>query len=215
MIILVGGEKGGTGKTTIATNLALMRMQRDGEVLLVDADPQPTATTWCSFRDHNNHLPRILSVQKTGKSTASDIKSLADKYKNIVIDTGGRDTVEMRAGLLISDIAIIPLRPSQFDLWTLSKFNLLVGEVKSVNPRLRVMIFLNQIKPNPAMKEAEQAREFFNASEFENLTLADSVIYDRIVFSRAAREGKTVHELQVDPKSENELEALYKEVFND
>ena len=64
MIILVGGEKGGTGKSTIATNLATMRTMKGIDTLLFDIDPQKTSTFWASRRDENNIFPRIVSCQK-------------------------------------------------------------------------------------------------------------------------------------------------------
>ena len=51
MIVLIGGEKGGPGKTTIATNLAAMRTADKGDVLLIDTDKQPTSSYWCSLRE--------------------------------------------------------------------------------------------------------------------------------------------------------------------
>lgn len=214
MIILTGGEKGGTGKTTLATNLALMRLMRDGDVLLVDADPQPSASSWCASRDFNKITPRILSVQKTGKNIRDDVRELSTKYRNIILDTGGRDSFELRAGLSVADVAIIPLRPSQFDLWTLAKFNDLVSEIKTVNPNLRTYICLNQTPTNPVMKEADKASEFFNSSDFEHIQLAKSRIGHRIAFQSVAAKGKTVHEAKIDNKAENELDALYEEIIN-
>ncbi|HEY9535900.1 MAG TPA: AAA family ATPase [Mucilaginibacter sp.] len=214
MIILTGGEKGGTGKTTLATNLALMRLQRDGDVLLVDADPQPNASSWCASRDFNKITPRILSVQKTGKDIRDDVRELSTKYRNIILDTGGRDSFELRAGLSVADVAIVPICPSQFDLWTLAKFNDLVCEIKVVNPNLRTYICLNQTPTNPAMKQADKAREFFERSEFEHIQLAKTQIPFRIVYQNVATKGKTVHEAKIDNKAENELDALYEEIIN-
>jgi chromosome partitioning protein len=214
MIILIGGEKGGTGKTTIATNLAVMRIANSGDVLLVDADPQPNASYWCTSRDQNQITPRVPSVQKTGKNTQADIRELKSKFKDIIIDTGGRDSIELRASLLVADIAVIPLRPSQFDLWTLAKINNLIGEVRQINMGLRVLICLNQAPTNPAIKEIEDAKNFFLGSEFEHIKLASSTLCERVAFRKVAISGMTVHEARIDTKAENELDSLYKEIFH-
>jgi len=116
MIILIGGEKGGPGKTTIAINIAAMRTKEEGDLLLIDTDKQPTASYWCSIREDNNIKPRVASVQKFEKSVRTEAIALKEKYKDIIIDAGGRDSPELRGALLIADIAIFPLRPSQFDL---------------------------------------------------------------------------------------------------
>lgn len=215
MIVLIGGEKGGTGKTTTSTNLAVMRLPHTEDLLLVDGDPQPNASYWCMVRDSREVKPRINSVQKTGKSLRNEVIALNEKYPDIIIDTGGRDTPELRAAMLVADVCVIPLRPSQFDLWTLAKINDLVGDIKQVNDKLRALIVLNQAPTNPALaKEIEDAKMFFSESGLDNLKLADTVIYERVAFRKAATNGLSVHELGIDLKAEAELDALYKEVFN-
>jgi chromosome partitioning protein len=214
MIVLIGGEKGGTGKTTLATNLAVMRILDKGDVLLIDADPQPNASYWCASRDQNKIIPRVPSVQKTGKNTQADIRALKGKFQDIIIDTGGRDSIELRASLLVADMAIVPLRPSQFDLWTLAKINNLIGEVKQFNENLDVMICLNLSPTNHMIKETNDAKDFFNSSEFEYISLTKSIISERIAFRKVAIAGMTVHEAKIDTKAENELDALYGEIFN-
>lgn len=215
MILLVGGEKGGTGKTTISTNFAVMRLGPSPDLLFIDGDPQPNASYWCTVRDAREVKPRIGSVQKTGKSLRNEALALHEKYPDIIIDTGGRDTPELRAGLLVADVCLIPLCPSQFDLWTLAKINDLVGEIKQVNDKLRVLLCLNKAPTNPALgKEIEDAKLFFTESGLDNIQLANTVIHERVVFRKAAANGLSVHEVGIDLKAESELDSLYKEVFN-
>ena len=110
MIILVGGEKGGPGKTTIATNLAVMRTVKSEDLLLIDTDRQPTASYWCSLREDKNITPRIASIQKFDKAVRTETLSLKDKYKDIIIDAGGRDSPELRGALLVVEKAIFPAK---------------------------------------------------------------------------------------------------------
>ena len=119
MIVLIGGEKGGPGKTTLATNLAAMRNTITKDVLLIDTDKQQTASFWCATREENDKLRRVSSIQKYSKSLRYEIVSLAAKYQDVIIDAGGRDSIEVRCSLLVADKVIFPLRISQFDLWTL------------------------------------------------------------------------------------------------
>ena len=166
------------------------------------------------LRNDASELPRIPSVQKTGKNTQADIRELKGKFKDIIIDTGGRDSIELRASLLVSDVAIIPLRPSQFDLWTLAKINNLIGEVKQFNENLRALICLNQAPTNPAIKEKDEAKGFFDSSEFENISLTKSILCERVSFRKVAIAGMSVHEARIDTKAEYELDSLYKEIFD-
>ena len=80
MILLIGGEKGGPGKTTIATNLAAMRTDDIEDVLLVDTDRQPTSSYWCSLREDNGIFPRVASIQKYDKSVRTEVLELMRKY---------------------------------------------------------------------------------------------------------------------------------------
>ena len=213
MIILVGGEKGGPGKTTIATNIAAMRTDEIEDVLLVDTDRQPTSSYWCSMREDKGIKPRVASIQKYDKAVRTEISELKKKFSDIIIDAGGRDSPELRGALLVCDKAIFPLRPSQFDLWTLGRLNTLVEVALEINENLKAYVVINQSSPNPAVREAEEMKEFL--SEFENINLMKSVICERIVFRRAALNGMAVTEYKPeDIRANEEIKALYREIFH-
>lgn len=212
VIILIGGEKGGPGKTTIATNIAAMRTDEIEDVLLVDTDRQPTSSYWCSMREDKGVKPRVASIQKYDKAVRTEISELKKKFSDIIIDAGGRDSPELRGALLVCDKAIFPLRPSQFDLWTLGRLNTLVEIALEINENLKAYVVINQSSPNPAVREAEEMKEFL--SEFENINLMKSVICERIVFRRAALNGMAVTEYKPeDIKASEEMNALYREIF--
>jgi chromosome partitioning protein len=214
MIVLIGGEKGGPGKTTLATNLAAMRTQITNDLLLIDTDKQLTASFWCSTREDNNISPRISSIQKFDKAVRTETLYLHKKFQDIIIDAGGRDSPELRGSLLVADKAIFPLRPSQFDLWTLGRLNTLVDTALDINNKLQAYIILNQVSTNPNVKEAEEAKSFIH--EFPNLKLLNMIISERIIFRRAAIQGMSVVEYKPeDLKASEEILKFYKEVFND
>jgi len=212
MIILIGGEKGGPGKTTLSTNLAAIRTKEIEDVLLVDTDKQTTASYWCSVREDKKIAPRVASIQKYDKAVRTEIIELKKKYTDIIIDAGGRDSPELRGALLVCDRAVFPLRPSQFDLWTLSRLNYLVELALEINEKLKAFVIINQCSPNPAVKEAEEMKEFL--TEFENIKLLNTVICERIVFRRAALNGMSVTEYKPeDTKANEEIMSLYEEIF--
>jgi chromosome partitioning protein len=212
MIVLIGGEKGGPGKTTIATNIAAMRTNEIEDVLLVDTDRQPTSSYWCSMREDKGIKPRVASIQKYDKAVRTEISELKKKFSDIIIDAGGRDSPELRGSLLVCDKAIFPLRPSQFDLWTLGRLNTLVEVALEINDNLKAYVVINQSSPNPAVREAEEMKEFL--SEFENIKLLKTVLCERIVFRRAALNGMAVTEYKPeDIKANEEMNSLYQEIF--
>lgn len=213
MIVLIGGEKGGTGKTTLAIHLAANRTSNGRDALLVDTDKQGSASSWCAIRDEEGRAPRVACIQKFGKGLRADIQALAAKYADLVIDAGGRDSVELRAAMTVADVLYIPIQASQFDVWTLDQMNILVEHATAINDRLRAFAVLNRASTNPAVKEADDARSAL--AEYEHLRPSTVVIRDRISFRKAAREGCTVSELtERDVKAIAEIDALCKEVFH-
>ena len=91
MIILVGGEKGGSGKSCLAQNLAVYLQQKKRDILLLDADPQGTTTDWIKERDENSDLRNIPSVQASG-NIRQVLDDLSRRYQDIIIDAGGQDS---------------------------------------------------------------------------------------------------------------------------
>jgi len=120
--------KGGSGKTTVATNLAVMRSAVGQDLLLIDADDQETASDFTILR--NERVPGgagYTSIKLTGPAVRTETMRLAGKYADIIIDTGGRDTTSQRAALSVAHILLVPFVPRSFDVWTLEKVGALVG----------------------------------------------------------------------------------------
>jgi chromosome partitioning protein len=213
MIVLIGGEKGGTGKTTLATNLAAMRALAGRDVLLIDTDPQGSANYWAQSRDEEKIIPRVACIQKFGKGIPAEVKDLATRYDDIIIDAGGRDSVELRSALVITEKVYIPIQPSQFDIWTLGQMDELVETARGFNPELQARVLISRSSTNPSVRESDQTGKLLVA-DFPSLGLADVTIRDRIAYRKAAKDGMAVTELNPkDPKAAEEMEALYKEVF--
>src|SRR3954454_1774712 len=110
MIIVVGGIKGGSGKTTVATNLAVMRAADGHDVLLIDADDQETASDFTILR--NERIPAgagYTSIKLTGPAVRTETLRLAGKYGDIIIDTGGGGTDRPRGAPAAAALPPVPL----------------------------------------------------------------------------------------------------------
>ena len=212
-IVLFGGEKGGTGKTTVATNMAVMLSLQGKDVLLLDTDRQGTASFWATVREDMGIKPRIACVQKFGKGLASQVRDLAERYDEIVIDAGGRDSMELRYALGVCDRAYIPLQPFQFDIWTIRQMDELVAMAQGINDTLQAYIVLNRVSTNPAVREDQETKEFLQSEAFQNLFLIDSVLRERISFRKSARDGLSVVEWNQDKKAIQEINQLFEEVY--
>ena len=233
MIILIGGEKGGTGKTTIATNLASAFKHNNRDVLLVDTDKQGSASFWCATRDElvKNYkqdpakynkvidqdiiaLNRIPNIQKFGDSIANEINELKTKYQDIIIDAGGRDSIELRAAITVCDFLYIPVQASQFDIWTLGVIDNLVTQGKIYNKKIKASVLFNRGSTNPGVNEVIESSAAIN-NDFENLSLCKSIFKDRIIYRKAAKNGLSIDELaNQDLKANTELNNFYNEVIN-
>lgn len=212
MIVLVGSEKGGTGKTTIATNLAAMRAQEGFDVLLLDTDLQGSATYWCRTRDDAKITPAVFCTQKFGRIDDEAAK-LTRKFDDIIIDSGGRDSEEIRSSMLVAHRVYIPISPSQFDLWSLTSMAAMAKKAAVLNPKMRACILLNRASTNPSVTEAEEAREMIG--QLNGLEMSSAMLRDRIAFRRAVRDGLSVVEMkQKDAKAVDEIQTLYQEIYH-
>lgn len=114
MIICVGGQKGGTGKSTTAVCLAAWMAGQGKDVLLVDANSaQGTASNWAERRAANEALPKVACVEKSG-NIYETVRDLAKRYDDVIIDSGGQDSKELRTALPTSHLLLTPTKPSRY-----------------------------------------------------------------------------------------------------
>jgi chromosome partitioning protein len=209
-VIVCGGQKGGSGKSTVATNLAIMRSKEGYDVLLVDADDQETAADFTTLRTEQEGSAGYTCIKLTGPLVRTQVQRLADKYDDIVIDVGGRDTSSQRAALVMADLLLVPFIPRSFDVWTIEKVAQLVTEMRPANPKLRAVCFINRADSR-GQDNAETAEVLREAKGIEFIPIS---LGARKSFANAAASGLSVMEIKPsDPKAIEEMEALYKYVF--
>lgn len=209
MILTVGNVKGGVGKTTLAVNLAIALAHAKRDVLLIDGDEQGTATAFTELRTSEKAgAPGYTAVALHGANIRTQVRQLAPKYADIVIDVGGRDTGSLRAALTVADVVLIPVKPRSFDLWGVDQTADLVKEAREVNDQLRAIAVLNEAdaqgKDNDAALEALQ--------EIDGLEIAPVMLVRRKAFPNAAAAGLSVMEYE-DAKAREELQRLYELLF--
>ncbi len=209
MILVVGGVKGGSGKTTIATNLAVLR-SRDHKVLLIDADEQKTAANFASQRSALDIPTKWTTIQLSGSSIHTQILKLAPLYDDIIIDAGGRDTRSQRSAIAVADIYLVPFKPRSFDVWTLGDVKTIIKEMSIVNPKLKCYSFINQADPSGV--DNKETLEILRDSQ--DLTCLEISIGNRKSFGRSSSDGLGVIEsAKVDKFATSELLLLYHTIY--
>src|SRR5512132_1472184 len=212
MIIVAGGIKGGSGKTTVATNLVIMRARDRADVLLIDADDQETSFDFTVLRnERTENQAGYTCIKLTGAALRTETLRLSEKYDDIVIDTGGRDTTSQRAALSVADVLLVPFVPRSFDVWTLEKVARVVGEVRALNTKLVAYAVLN--RADPRGQDNDEAAAVIR--DTEALTFLDAPLGNRKAFANAGAIGLSVCELiPNDPKAIGEITTLFGRLFN-
>ena len=210
MLLVIGGIKGGTGKTTLATNFAVMRSADNRKVLLIDADEQRSTSDWTDQRIGLGVDTSWTTIQLSGKSIYSEIIKLAKDYDDVIVDTGGRDNSSQRSALTVADVFLIPFRPKSLDVWTIGGVNRLITEVGIINPKLKCIAVINQADSQGSdNKDAQEA-----LSECVDLKCLPVFVGYRKAFSSAAATGLGVVELKTyDKKAVSEIKALYDIIY--
>jgi chromosome partitioning protein len=212
MIICVGGQKGGTGKSTTAVCLAAWLAGQKRDVLLIDANSaQGTASNWAERRAaHHGDAPRVNCVEKSGNIYEA-VRDLAERYDEVIIDSGGQDSKELRTALPTSHILLTPTRPSQADIETLIYVADLVNQARDFNPKLEARVLITNAPANPAIKLVDEAKELLSDLS-DTFSVSPTVIYNRKAYIDALTAGLGVHELN-NSKAAAEIEALGRELL--
>lgn len=213
MIAVVGGEKGGTGKTTIALNLAVCHAVRGRDVVVVDADPKRSASPWAQHRAlvHPDR-PAVQYVELLGQLYVP-LCDLAERHEIVIVDVAGSDSVELRTALAAADRLYSPLIPSHCDLATAGDMHALVRTVQQLgNHALKATIVLNDCPHHTADNEVSDAR--FLLAELEpRLSVASVHIATRKIYRQAFSQCLSVVEMpNRHNKAQAEVWALYEEL---
>lgn len=208
MILLIGGEKGGTGKSTLATNLAVWLAREGADVVLVDTDQQRTASHFVDRRQTLD-VPTVHCAEKHG-NVFDTTRDLSSRYEQVIVDAGGRDSEELRTALVAAHIIYCPLKASQPDLETSVHMNELVKLARGMNLSLQARAIISMGPTNPVIQEAQEAQGLL--TELPEFSLSEVVIRERKVYRDAMADGRGVVELS-NEKAKDEIEALAQEIY--
>ncbi|ATD00902.1 MAG: AAA family ATPase [Pseudomonadota bacterium] len=210
MIILVGGEKGGSGKSCLAQNVAVYLTLQNYTVLIVDCDPQRTSSDWIQARNTNPQLPLINCVQLYGK-IRNDLLSLENHYDYVIVDCGGQDNLALRAAMSVADHTLIPLRPKRRDLKTVPHMEDILTTCKMVNPKLNAAFVITQCPSLP--NQASRILEAKEVCSSYGIPVLNSITHSRNIYDDSEENGKSVIEIEPDGKAALEIKAIVDELL--
>lgn len=210
-IVAVVNQKGGAGKTTVSMQLAGTLGRRGHKVLVIDADPQATATRWAASAGENQSFPATISgLSAAGGKVHREAQKYVEDYDFIVIDCPpAADSPVPQSALMIADLALVPVIPSPLDLWASVGIVRVIDSLRDINEALEPRIVINQCQPNTAL-----AREAMEMLQTFGLPIARTRLHHRIAYRQAAVYGSTVHELgKAADQAIAEVDALTDEVL--
>lgn len=218
MILVCGGVKGGTGKTTTAINLGIERVRRGAKLLLIDADPdQESLTDYVANREARKVLPRLDVVQVKGTTTSKTLISLARDFDDLIVDCGGFDSVELRQAVLVCQSWIVPLNPTQMQVWTMPKLKELLDGANAYRGEAQLRPHLLGMRLSTNALNRARADMDLVAAEYGDFGVLSTVIHQRAAFERAETLGMSVCELDrpsgSDRKAQDAITRLHDELF--
>ncbi len=202
MITVIGNLKGGTGKSTVAFNLSLwLTRNRNVHVIAYDLDPQATLSDAFEIRTEEGYTPSITPenrVDNLGKEGA---------YSEVIVDIGMSDMGAFKYALTKADRVIIPIGPSQADVWSTQRFLKMLTEYCNSDKRPQVFGFMNKADTHHAVRETDDAYEALLTLS-DHITMLEPRLYQRTIFRRSFSEGRAVFELDRRSKATAELAQL-------
>lgn len=208
MIIALLNQKGGVGKTTLATHIAGELALRGNTVILLDADPQGSALDWTQRRAQRG-LPRLFGAVGLARETLhQEAPQLAQRADHVIIDGPPRIAALARSALMAADRVLIPVQPSPFDLWASAEMVSLLQEAQVFKPALRAAFAINRRVSTTII-----GREVRQALADQPLPALLAEVRQRIVFADSAAGGQLACELAPYSAASREVSCLVDELL--
>lgn len=210
IVFSVLNQKGGTSKTTTAVNVASCLAVAHGKrVLIVDLDPQGSATDWAASRQEAENDPGNIPVVAMSKSLARDLPRISGGYDFVVVDGVPQISELAAAAIRAADVVLIPVQPSQYDIWACGDLVQLVKDRQQLADGLpkAAMMIARAVAGTTIERTAREALEGFE------LPILKSQTCQRQSYLRDVDQGRSVMDLPADDKARVEIESVTAELL--
>jgi len=208
MITLIANLKGGSGKSTVVFNLGLWLQMKGQPVVAYDLDPQQTLLDVAEVRREEGYAPP-MQVYPPRETLKDDLK-YHPKNVHVLVDVGAANLDAMKVAIQASDQIIIPVPPSQPDVWATQRFLDIVDE--ATNGKLpKMSAFVNRADTHRAVRESDDTEEVLK--QLPNVSLIPKRLFQRTIFRRSLSEGTAVFEMSKRSKASIEFNEFASYVF--
>jgi chromosome partitioning protein len=205
MIISFLNQKGGVGKTTLAIHVADALARRKYKVLLIDADPQGSALDWAAARQ-GEPLFAVAGLPKA--SIHKELPALAKGFDIVIIDGPPRVYDVARSAIMASDLVLVPVQPSPYDVWAAKEIIDLMTEAAIFKPSLKTAFTINRKIVNTAL-----GRDVVEALADYPIPVMKTSVCQRVALAESAAQGMTVFEMSSNNTAKRELNGLVDEIM--
>ena len=204
MLTVIGNLKGGTGKSTVAFNLAVWLAHDKTGVMTFDLDPQCTLVDVCEVREEDGYEPTF----QVSTDLAELEKMAADKKNKqpIIVDMSASNMPAMATAISLADRVLIPVQPSQADIWSTQRFLKIINSSVNKDKKPEVLGFINRADTHIGMRENDEAEQALQM--LQGIKAMDIRLYQRTAYRRSFSEGLGVFELDPMGKASKEMKKL-------
>lgn len=202
MITVIGSLKGGSGKSTVTFNLAIWLAMAERNVAVIDADPQATLTDVLEVRREERFQPM---VERLDSAQMEDRGNLLAEHEEILIDVGTASMENLKLAVTIADRLLVPVPPSQADIWSTQRFLRFVDSVVGKR-KPEILGFINRADTHHAVRESDEAAAALVS--LPGIRHLKPRLSQRTVYRRSFSEGLTVFEQEPRGKGAAEWNAL-------